>query len=205
VTATRPQDTTTGDPVLLGVVLAGGLSSRMGSDKGGLVFQGQALVSRAMMTLRPFVESVHVSVRRAQSFRAPYGGLPMLVDAEGVAGPAAGLLAAWEAHPAASLLVLAVDMPLVDPATLAHLVKHRISARLATAYRHPDGTPEPLCAIWEARAATALRGAADPSLRRILETSDVAWLEPPDPSRLVSLNTPEAFAAAESEESTSSR
>jgi molybdopterin-guanine dinucleotide biosynthesis protein A len=196
----------------------------MGRDKGGLAFRGRPLVGRALDALQPFAPSVRVSVRRGQAEGASYTGLPLLVDAEGMAGPAAGLLAAWDACPEAALLVLAVDMPLVDAGVLGHLLAQRAPARAATAFRHPNGIPEPLCAIWEPRAEAAVRSAAAqgaagpgrvdgpakvskaaPSLRRILEAADVAWLEAPDPGRLVSVNTPAALAAAESEESNSSR
>ena len=207
-----------GTPPLVGLVLAGGLSRRMGRDKGSLAFRGSPLVELAMTALRPFAQSVQVSVRRQQVERDPYRGRPLLIDSDDVVGPAAGLLAAWAAHPAAALLVLAVDMPLVDAATLGHLVAHRSVEHVATAYRHADRTPEPLCAIWEPSARAAFRMAAAPgvplegdaspaapSLRRILESADVSWLDAPDPTRLVSLNTPEALAAAESQESNSSR
>ena len=204
-------------PSLVGLVLAGGLSQRMGRDKGGLRYRGRSLVERAMEALRPFSGSVHVSVRPAQAGQEPYTGLPLVLDAEGIAGPGAGLLSAWTTFPEAALLVLAVDLPRVDAATLGELVARRAPGKAATAFRHPDGTPEPLCAIWEPRMAAPLRRAAGgqgglqpggatpqaPSLRRILEGADVAWLDPPDPSRLASLNTPEALAAAELQESTS--
>jgi molybdopterin-guanine dinucleotide biosynthesis protein A len=190
----------------MGLVLAGGLSLRMGRDKGSLEFQGASLIDRAVAALQAFAEPVRVSVRRLQAAEAPYRRYTPLIDSDGVAGPAAGLLAAWEVHPAAALLVLAVDMPRVDRATLSRLVEGRAPGRLATAFRHPDGTPEPLCAVWEPRAAAAVRaavvpGTAAPSLRRIQQSGDVAWLDPPDPSRLVSLNTPEALAAALLQES----
>lgn len=237
MTAGRRQggaDVPDGPPDLVGIVLAGGFSRRMGRDKGEIAFRGRPQADRAASLLRPFTGSVRVSVRQDQATQAAYRGLRPVVDIDGVAGPAAGLLAAWQAHPGAALLVLAVDMPLVDAATIDRLVARRAPGCLATAYRHPDGTPEPLCAIWEPGAEPLIRAAAfpapaptptsapapapaptsartltpptaeGPSLRRILESASVAWLDAPDTTRLVSLNTPEALAAAEMQESNSS-
>jgi molybdopterin-guanine dinucleotide biosynthesis protein A len=73
----------------MGLVLAGGLSLRMGRDKGSLEFQGVALVDRAVAALQAFTDPVQVSVRRIQASQAPYSPLTPLIDIEGVAGPAA--------------------------------------------------------------------------------------------------------------------
>ena len=46
--------------------------------------------------------------------------------------------------------MLACDLPLLDAATLEHLLRARDPRRAATAYRSShDGLPEPLCAIYE--------------------------------------------------------
>jgi molybdopterin-guanine dinucleotide biosynthesis protein A len=150
--------------------------------------------------LTRFSGSVLVSVRAGQATAEPYTSLPLVLDDPGIAGPAAGLLAAWAAHARAALLVLACDLPRVDTATREFLVAHRDPAALATAFRHPNGVLEPLCAIFEPAAAGELLAAAEadgaPSLRRLLEAGPVRVLEPPEPVRIVSCNTPEALAAA---------
>ena len=120
-------------------------------------------------------------------------------DEGNVAGPAAGLLAAWIRHPGHALLVLAADLARVTPALLDQLVTgRRADGRIATAFRHRNGIPEPLCAIWEPAAAAAIRGARSPnapSLRRLLEAADAELLEPQWPGQLDSINTPEELAA----------
>jgi molybdopterin-guanine dinucleotide biosynthesis protein A len=184
---------------LIGVVLAGGLSRRMGSDKGALELEGRTLVERALMLLEPFSESVCVSIRQGQAAAEPYRRLRLVVDEGGVVGPAAGLLAAWSRHPDRPLLVLAADLARVGTNLLDQLVAgRREGGRIATAFRHPSGIPEPLCAIWEAAAYAAVRGASPPnapSLRRLLETGNAELLEPQWPGQLESINTPEDLAA----------
>ena len=86
--------------------------------------------------------------------------------------------------PDAAWLLVAVDLPLLDRATLGVLTEGRSRQHLATAFRHPDGPLEPLCTIWEPAARPVLerrleRG--DASLRRLLEAGPVHELEPPAP------------------------
>jgi molybdopterin-guanine dinucleotide biosynthesis protein A len=123
-----------------------------------------------------------------------------VVDAGDVEGPAAGIRAAQLAHPEAAWLVLACDLPLLDAATLQHLIARRDPARLATAYRSShDGLPEPLCAIYEPAAAPALvaylaTGRNCP--RKFLIQSDTLLLDQPDAKALDNVNTPAELAAA---------
>jgi molybdopterin-guanine dinucleotide biosynthesis protein A len=186
-------------PDLIGLALAGGLSRRMSADKGGLELRGETQVQYCVRMLGTCCRSVWVSLRASQSELPIYRDLPQIVDTAGIEGPAAGLHAAWQRFPAAALLVLAVDMPFVDARLLALLSEHRNPDRLATAFRHADGLIEPLCTIWEPRAAQWL-GRSDPpaapSLRRILECHEVELLEAPDTAQLASVNTPGALARA---------
>jgi molybdopterin-guanine dinucleotide biosynthesis protein A len=182
-------------PALLGLVLAGGQSRRMGTDKGRLESGAVTETERSIGLLAPFCTSVRVSVRADQAALEPYRRLPLVIDAGDVSGPAAGLLAAWSQHPDRALLVLAVDMLHVDEALLGELVSRRDAARAATAFRHPDGLYEPLCTIWEPRAAPRVRQECQPgapaSLSRLLSALDVLALAPPDGARLGSANSPQ--------------
>lgn len=186
-------------PELTGLVLAGGESRRMERDKGSLDYHGLPQAAHCQRLLAGICARAFVSVNRRQSARDPYRGLPLIEDTGGVGGPAAGLLSAWAVFPDTALLALAVDLPLVDAALLERLVEKRNSDRAATAWVHPDGILEPLCAIWEPGMRSVLTEAAaagSPSLRRLLEAADVERLEPPEPGRIASVNTEEDYRAA---------
>jgi molybdenum cofactor guanylyltransferase len=182
---------------LLGLVLAGGHSSRMRIDKAALQYGGRSQLERAMALLEPHVACAYVSVRSDQSADPLRARFPQIVDTHENLGPIAGLLAAQTRHPQAAWLVLACDLPLLDEATLTRLVRARAPELVATAYRSShDGLPEPLCAIWEPRSAAPLvayvaSGRQCP--RRFLLGADTHLIEEPNPGALDNINTHEEY------------
>ena len=184
---------------LLGLVLAGGGSERMGQDKGRLCYHGTPQVLWLRRLLADFCDSVYVSTNDKQRSSELYADLPTVVDQAPDRGPAMGLISAWEAVPGSAWLVVAVDMPFLDRGTLMALVDGRNPAALATAFQHPDGTLDPLCAIWEAAAQPALTEriqAGDTSLRRCLEAGQIQVLQPPSSQALISVNSPAEYQDA---------
>jgi molybdenum cofactor guanylyltransferase len=188
---------------LLGLVLAGGRSTRMRTDKAALPYAGRSQLERAMELITPHVARAYVSVRADQAGEPLRARFPQIADLQENLGPIAGLLAAQARHPHAAWLVLACDLPLLDAATLAHLVRSRAPQRTATAYRSShDGLPEPLCAIWEPRSAAPLAayvagGRQCP--RRFLLSADTELLDEPNPRALDNINTPEEYRSTMSE------
>jgi hypothetical protein len=75
-------------------------------------------------------------------------------ERHGDIGPAAGLLAAHAAHPAATLLVLGCDYPLLPPAALQQLILEYEPP--LTCFVNADGFTEPLIAVWSLEALDAL-------------------------------------------------
>lgn len=133
----------------LGVVLAGGRSTRMGDDKATLLFSGQRLVDRAA---RCFAGA-------GFDFVVADGGRQLIADAESLtdgegSGPVAGILGAAAAHPDQALLVLACDMPYVPPELITTLAVWRHEADWVVP-RTPQGL-QPLCARYGPRAVARL-------------------------------------------------
>jgi molybdenum cofactor guanylyltransferase len=169
----------------------------MGEDKAALVIGGRSMLARTVELLEPLVASVHVGVRRDQLTDQLRQRFAVLVDTPDVAGPAAALVAAWLHDPGCAWLVLACDMPALDPGSLEALVAARAARRGGTAWRGSDGgLPEPLCAIWEpatlARLAAVAREAGNGHLspRAMLAAADPLLLNPARPAALSSVNTP---------------
>ncbi len=180
--------------ILQGLVLAGGRSQRMGSDKALLARDGHSQLAHAVELLEQFTSTVFVSTRKDQADEAERARYAQIIDRYDDLGPVAGILSAMDAHPDAAWLVLACDLPNVDAATLETLINGRDPACPFTAYRssHND-FPEPLCAIFEPAAREVIdrfvaEGFACP--RKMMIRSDTRLLTQPDPSALDNVNTP---------------
>jgi molybdopterin-guanine dinucleotide biosynthesis protein A len=98
---------------MIGVVLAGGAGTRMGRDKAEVAVADRPMISWVVDALASVAERVLVSGR------AGWNGHEGLPDAEGVAGPLAGLAAGLRLGE--PVLLVAVDQPWVRSATLAKL------------------------------------------------------------------------------------
>ncbi len=181
-------------PELYGVVLAGGSSSRMHQDKASLVYDGRTQLMRAAETLEHHVLRVFVSIRADQTGDPLRNSLPLIVDAFPGEGPLVGIRSAFAQYPNFAWLVLACDLPFLSNDVIATLVARRDSNAIATAYRSAqDGGPEPLCAIWEPGANTALGEFQGGSARQFLARQSVRVLELPKANALEQANTPEDY------------
>jgi molybdenum cofactor guanylyltransferase len=185
---------------LHGLILAGGSSTRMHRDKAALQYGGRSQLDRAFELAARHVEKVFVSVRATQSTDPTRARRPLIVDCVDGEGPIVGIRSALTAHPDSAWLVLACDLPFLSDTALTQLLRERDPAALATAFRSThDGLPEPLCAIWEPAAASALAayqadGGRCP--RKFLIRNAAPLLEPLDRHALDNVNTPEEYTAA---------
>jgi molybdopterin-guanine dinucleotide biosynthesis protein A len=101
--------------MLIGVVLAGGLSSRMGSDKALLPFQGRTLLQHQVELLSPLCMRVLVS--------GYYVGFDCVPDITERCGPLGGIYSVAKQFPNTALLVIPVDMPQLTQTQLHTLLE----------------------------------------------------------------------------------
>jgi molybdopterin-guanine dinucleotide biosynthesis protein A len=183
-------------PPLHGLVLAGGLSTRMQRDKGLLDYHGQAQREYAAGLLARHCREVYLSCRPDQAAE-PEGKFPRLPDTFTGLGPKGGILSALRQGPDAAWLVVACDLPLLDEETLHFLVSHRDPSRVATAFLDPEGKfPEPLVTIYEPRSYPVLLqmlGLGYSCPRKTLINNDVALLRAPNAKALTNVNEPAEY------------
>jgi molybdopterin-guanine dinucleotide biosynthesis protein A len=108
-----------GTLAVTGAVLAGGLSTRMGTNKALLEVGGVRLIDGALATLRAIFPEVLVIANDA----APYAGLdlPILPDLLPGKGSLGGLYTAVSAAGHPHTFCLACDMPFANPALIRYL------------------------------------------------------------------------------------
>jgi molybdopterin-guanine dinucleotide biosynthesis protein A len=165
---------------LAGVVLAGGLSSRMGTHKPALRPYGDDmpdLLSRTVALLRACTAEVWVSCRRGQTVP----GCRCIHDLEDGLGPIGGIVSALTAlarSPYQAALVLSCDLPFMDKGTLARLVNERQArqeasldadpgALMTTFVQAETGRIEALVSIYEKEALPFFEQALAARLRQI--------------------------------------
>lgn len=136
---------------VLGGILVGGASSRMGSPKQLLCLNGQSLLERTLTLMRCHVEAlVLLGCGPLPPDLPAHRSLP---DAPGLKGPAAGVVAALRWAPQAAWLIVACDQPLLEHQALLWLLDQRRSDRWAVLPRRSRlGPVEPLLAVYEPQA-----------------------------------------------------
>ena len=181
-----------------GLVLAGGESRRMGSDKALLRRGGKSQLAHVVALLEQGVDRVFVSTRPGQQSEPERSRFEQIVDRYEGIGPVAGILSAMDEHPDVDWLVVACDLPNVDDTTLRYLLENAASEHPFTAFRSShDGLPEPLCAVYRSGSDATVRRFVEEGVvcpRKILINSDTQLLDQPDPSALDNVNTPDDLA-----------
>ena len=181
-----------------GLVLAGGQSRRMGSDKALLVQDGETQLSRAVGLLGSHLDRVFVSTRADQADDPERSKFAQVIDRYDDMGPVAGILSAMDSNDDISWLVLACDLPNVDDATIDFLLQQCLTDHPVTAYESiHDGLPEPLCAIYRPDCRALILNFVNDGIvcpRKMLINMDTHLLTQPNPGALHNINSPEDLA-----------
>jgi molybdopterin-guanine dinucleotide biosynthesis protein A len=185
---------------LTGVVLAGGQSRRLGTDKALLQFDGKTLLARTVETLAPLCREVIVVTNSPQAHAHPAARL--VGDLLPGMGSLGGIYSGLEAATTHYSLVVGCDMPFLVPGVITYL------ASLAPSFdvimpRHQK-LLEPLHSIYSKPCLPFIRALLDkrqlrifdflPHVRvRYVEESELAPLDP-DHHSFRNINTPQDLA-----------
>ena len=195
-----------------GVILAGGLSSRMGQDKARIRLGGASLIDRAARRLRPQVSALAVNANGPVLFE-PGEELPVFADLDASrSGPLGGVLAALDHvkrfHPEAShVATVPTDSPFF-PADLVARLAGAVDTPGRIVHARSASGPHSVFALWPVALmddlAAWLAGGGALRVRSYLErhqARDVTFpsVETPrgvfDP--FFNINTPDDLDAAE--------
>jgi molybdopterin-guanine dinucleotide biosynthesis protein A len=154
---------------MLGVVLAGGISRRLGRDKVELALNGEPLWRRQLGVLRAAGAVETVMVRRPGQAAPP--GLTCWRDVAVDAGPMGGVHAALAPQTFPFVAVLAVDMPGIDAAWF-HWLRGFCRPGAGAMAQHAEAC-EPLAAIYPQEALPEINARLqlrDYSLQRLAQS-----------------------------------
>jgi molybdenum cofactor guanylyltransferase len=149
----------------LGLLLAGGLSRRMGGgDKALRPLGGRTLIEHVIDRVRPQVAGLVLNANGNPDRFASFG-LPVVADSvPDFAGPLAGILAGldWAAvnrPDCPDIVSVPTDAPFLPRDLVARLLQEREEAGADLACAASDGRPHPVVGLWPVRLREALREA----------------------------------------------
>ena len=175
----------------MGAVLAGGRSSRMGTDKAALRYMDAPFVEHILATMSLVVADVVVC---GGAYEGPITVLPDPVDH---AGPLAGLLAALDHADGRPVVVVPTDMPLVSVELIRRLADPPLTGERSRLARAGDQI-QPLCAAFgpEVRGLVSDRvNSAKRSAMGLIDMlASVEYIDS-DARTLTNINTPEQYEA----------
>ena len=174
---------------MLGAVLAGGSSSRMGQDKASLTIGDETFLERAVRVVGSVTDAVVV----CGDIEAD--GHEVVHDAKPGVGPLAGVVSALHRAEGGPVLVLAVDIPTVTTETLERLIARHVRTDQAVTTRS-NGRVQPLCAVYGGDLATIAHdrlASDDRSMRTFLRTVPVWSMLDVSDTDIWNVNTPDDY------------
>ncbi len=143
------------EPDLSAFILAGGKSTRMGTDKAFVLLEGRTLLARMLDLARQITSNVHIVGDPAKF--APFA--PTIEDIFPGCGPLAGIHAALRSSLTDLNVVLAVDVPFVSLALLSYLISRAKNSDANVTLARAAGGFQPLCAVYRRSFADAAEDA----------------------------------------------
>lgn len=144
-----------------GVILCGGESTRMSSDKGLLKIDSNTWAQIAADKIKNLQIPVVISINKKQhkAYSSIFSAQILVVDDSSlqIRGPLCGLLSVHLKYPNEDLLILACDMPLMEAYLLKEILKlyHQQKNFDAFVYKNNEEF-EPLCGVYKANGLSKI-------------------------------------------------
>lgn len=188
-------------PDLTGIVLAGGRSSRMGTDKAFVRVEGRPMILRVLAALGECCSAVVIVTKDPLAYA--HLGVPVVTDERPDQSPAVGLASGLRAVSTPWAFVASCDLPFLVPEAI------RLLARLAdgwdAAVPEVDGIRHPLHAVYAVSCLPVVENQVSRGVRRMTEVLDALRLrlvggfelQGADPTLLTlrNINTPDDLRA----------
>jgi molybdopterin-guanine dinucleotide biosynthesis protein A len=126
-----------------GYILAGGKSSRMGTDKGLLLFEGKAMIQYVIEQLQPIFSKLVIVSNNPEYEKF---GLEVIPDLIKDIGPAGGIYTALKHSEAKLNFIVSCDMPFVTKEAIGFIIKNTSESQIVLPEN--QGKIEPLFGIY---------------------------------------------------------
>lgn len=144
-------------PEIVGVIVAGGKSSRMGTNKALIAWDGLPLIAHVSRTMQHVFKRVLIVADDAEPYR--FLRLPVYPDIFKDSGPLGGIHAGFVHSGAKSIFVAACDTPFISRALIEYIIHYPSGASVKVAQM--DGVVHPLCGWYDRSAMPYLQQALE--------------------------------------------
>jgi molybdopterin-guanine dinucleotide biosynthesis protein A len=184
---------------ITGLILAGGASRRMGSDKAFLEVEGVPLIARVHAVLAPLFAEVLIAAGRETPGRGPFPGRVVYDVVPGL-GPLGGIAAGLRASTTPWVFAFACDMPNLDARVIERIARER-GEGVPVVVPESGGGVESCHALYARAALPLIEAALNEGERaphrvfkrigaRVIPKAEIAAVDPEFRS-LANLNTPD--------------
>ena len=146
--------------------MAGGKSSRMGSDKSLMILNGKTLIEYSIDALKPLCEIVMIS---SNNFIYDYTGCEVWPDELPDGSPMIGIYSCLKRSQTEFNIILSCDMPLINTSLLEYLLENASDSDI-TVPIHGNNLIEPLCGIYKQTCLPVLKSYIDKGNYRLNES-----------------------------------
>ena len=140
------------DQEYTGIILAGGQSSRMGTEKGLIQWKGKSLIEHAIGILTPVCKNILIS---ANNDHFDSLGYPVIQDLIPDSGPMGGIFSTLTKSETKYNFIIPTDTPFVTPELYRYLISHAGSFDVIVPVDHVFFF-QPLCAVYSISVLPAM-------------------------------------------------
>ena len=159
-------------------ILAGGKSSRMGTDKGLVLLEGLPLIERITRQISHLFANIFIVTNKPEEYSQ--FGYPMVSDLVKDVGPLGGIYTALDYDTHDYTLILSCDMPFVSQGILLYLLKAAEKHQAVVPRMDKFSHPEPLRAVYRSDCQIEIYKYLQTGGRKVVgfyEAIDVRYVE----------------------------
>lgn len=182
---------------ITGILLAGGRSSRMGSDKGFLMLEGEYFTARIAKAMAPFVREIIIVTNRVQY---DLFNLKRVEDLIKDSGPIGGIHSGLSHSETDWNLIMSCDIPMINESVIEYLIQGFDPESDITLLKYLDN-PLPLIALYKKSCLSLCEQLLYSGERRLMElinssSSKIIELTPELGVFTDNINTPQQLKKA---------
>lgn len=154
-----------------GIVLSGGKSSRMGSEKGLKIYKGKPLIEYAIQALEPYCGNIILSTNNPDYYKKYH--LIKIQDEIKNIGPMGGIFSCLKKSSTDINIFLSCDMPFVDFNLVKFIIENIDTDFEAMVPVHDGSKVEPLCAYYHSGVLSTLKSFVETKNYKLMDFLDI--------------------------------